>query len=124
MAEVTIAELLARARVERWPTSSIDAMANHHLCGHLARDYVNECFAGHAATREDGQGGARQDAALLGSAGAASATTSIEGNLMGKPTPDELEQLQAAIAASGDAAGLLEVYGLVAGQTEGPEEDD
>lgn len=38
-----VAEILEQAQRERWPTSSIDAMANHHLCG-LARDYVNDCF--------------------------------------------------------------------------------
>ena len=44
---------------------------------------------------------------------------------MAKPTPEELEQLQAAIAASGgDTSGLLEVYGLASGQTQGPEDND
>jgi hypothetical protein len=40
---------------------------------------------------------------------------------MGKANPEDLGQLQAAIAASGDSSGLLEVYGLVSGQVPGPE---
>lgn len=40
-----VAEILEQAAREQWPTSYIDAMANHHLCGNLARDYVNDCFA-------------------------------------------------------------------------------
>jgi hypothetical protein len=43
---------------------------------------------------------------------------------MAKPTPEDLEQLQAAISGSDDPAGLLEVYGLVSGQVPGPEPED
>lgn len=115
-----VADILAEAERDGWPTSYIAAMANHHLCG--ARPHVNDS-TGDAAPREGGQADARQDAAPWGP-GAASASTSIEGTLMGKPTPEELEQLQAAIAASDTPAGLLEVYGLATGQTEGPEDTD
>ncbi len=34
-----VAEILEQAEREGWPTSYIDAMANHHLCGNLARDF-------------------------------------------------------------------------------------
>jgi hypothetical protein len=71
-----VAEILERAKREGWPTSSVDALANHHLCANLlTRDYVHECFAGNAAAREDGPGEARQDAAPLGPVGAASTST-------------------------------------------------
>lgn len=49
-----VAEILEQAEREGWPTSSIDALTNHHLCGGLARDYVNDCFAGPARTPETG----------------------------------------------------------------------
>lgn len=39
-----VAKILEQARREGWPTSSIDALANHHLCAGLERDYVNDCF--------------------------------------------------------------------------------
>lgn len=39
-----VADILAEAKRDNWPTSSIDAMAKHHLCGNMARDYVNNCF--------------------------------------------------------------------------------
>jgi hypothetical protein len=68
-----VAEILEQARREGWPTSYIDAMANHHLCGGLARDYVNECFVDQRhGPRGDGQADTRQDAAPSGPAGAAS----------------------------------------------------
>jgi hypothetical protein len=74
-----VTEILEQAERENWPTSSIEAMANHHLCANRVRDYVNECFAGHAATREDGPGEARQGAVPLGREGAASAQ-SVQGD--------------------------------------------
>jgi hypothetical protein len=39
-----VAEILEQAEREGWPTSSIDAMANHHLCGTPTQDYVNKWF--------------------------------------------------------------------------------
>lgn len=39
-----VAEILEQAEREGWPTSYIDAMANHHLCGGITRDYVNRCI--------------------------------------------------------------------------------
>jgi hypothetical protein len=106
-----VADILKQAQREGWPTSSVDAMANHHLCGNLlTRDYVNNCFAGHAATREDGPGEARQGAApRLRTPGVASAS-STEGNTVATPTPEELRQLQDAIdhkARSGEDTGVL-----------------
>jgi hypothetical protein len=53
-----VAEILAKAEREHWPTSFIDAMANHHLCGGITRDYVNECFSEPGALgSEIGDGG-------------------------------------------------------------------
>lgn len=36
-----VAEILEQAKREHWPTSSIDAMANHHLC---TNEPVNRWF--------------------------------------------------------------------------------
>lgn len=58
-----VADILAEAKRDGWPTSLIDAMANHHRCGHIARDYVNGCFVDQRhGPRGDGQTEARQDA--------------------------------------------------------------
>lgn len=37
-----VADILAEAERDDWPTSSIDAMAKHHLCGNFAREHVND----------------------------------------------------------------------------------
>ena len=95
-----VADILKQAQREGWPTSSVDAMANHHLCGGITRDYVNHCFAGPATTREDGHAEARQDAAPLGREGVASAESEgtpvadpncsqCHGNGWRRPTPFE-----------------------------------
>lgn len=79
-----VAEILERAQREGWPTSSIDAMANHHLCGNLARDYVNACFdtSEPAAGSETGAlADPHSDAAPPGHAGAAS-TQPVQGEGM------------------------------------------
>jgi hypothetical protein len=51
-----VAEILEQTRREHWPTSFIDAMANHHLCD--TQPYSSS-FTGHASPREDGQADAR-----------------------------------------------------------------
>lgn len=123
---IPVAEILAKAQEKGWPTSSIDAMANHHLCGHIARDYVNDCFVGHAAgPRSDGQAEARQDAALLGHGGAASASARFEGTLV--PTEQQKEQLAALIAeraAKGQSTdAFANLQDLVEGATQLPDEE-
>lgn len=37
-----VAEILEQAQRENWPTSYIDAMANHHLCSRWFRDSGDE----------------------------------------------------------------------------------
>lgn len=50
-----VAEILEQAKREHWPTSSIDAMANHHLC---TNEPVNRWF------EDSGVGGSPDGAAL------------------------------------------------------------
>lgn len=94
-----VTEILEQARREGWPTSFIDAMANHHLCGNLARDYVNACFepSEPAAGSEPGVLAAPQpDAAPPGPAGAAPTYLTTEGEPVGKLTPEQLAQVRDA----------------------------
>jgi hypothetical protein len=79
-----VAEILAEAQENNWPTSSIDAMANHHLCGGRTRD-VNDIndFTGHAATR-GGAGSAEHVLDAASSVREGAASTSIEGALSGQ----------------------------------------
>lgn len=51
-----VGEILEQAQREGWPTSLIDAMANHHQCGSPVRDYVNECFTAPANSGREGPG--------------------------------------------------------------------
>lgn len=78
-----VTEILAEAERDGWPTSSIDAMANHHLCGGIARDYGNNRFAGHAATRE-GAGPSESVPGAAPSVREGAASTSTEGALSGQ----------------------------------------
>jgi hypothetical protein len=101
---VPAAAILAQAEREGWPTSSIDAMANHHMCGNLARDYVNECFALAGEDRAGHPVGRGLDLDEV------APPNVIEGDLMGKLTPKEQQQLQDAfdhLEAEGTDMGAM-----------------
>lgn len=55
-----VADILAEAERDGWPTSLIDAMANHHLCGGLTREHGDDCSTegtnDHEVRRGDGGG--------------------------------------------------------------------
>lgn len=121
-----VEEILEQARREGWPTSSIDAMAKHHLCGN-ARDSANRWFEDFEPGALGSDTGVLADpqpgAALLGPAGAAS-TSTTEGDLVGKLTPEELAQLRAAAqwkADKGEDTGVIDrIIDIGAGQAGEP----